>query len=415
LQYYYDASGKIRLTFNSAISKWLTLIHDGNGQQVKRIETQGTSNTNTYYLRSTVLGGKIITELNQSGQKQKGYIFAGEQLLALQQNNSVTWQHEDPLTGSHRESTQSGQIASMNEPDPMGVDVGFADPYINCCVEPTLNQPMPMLLGGFDIPDGRCTLDGIAIDCAWAGQLMESGAVAVEFLIHDQSGWRVEQSPIISFGVGIFGFDTPTIRRDSEGPYLGWQKFVFSFAPQNPPRILDRDEVSTLVDEIRRLFSARPGCEEWTNKLLGELANATGFNAGNIEDILSSFKRSGVIVSNGSVVGTGGGSTGTALGYPAIDLTFGNTPQYTVTSLLHEIIHWAGLQSGRSLYDDAAQATAWNKLGVVMSAEQYRANYPEVAARNKQRDGSDYAESRLAGAAQDIACLDSKPAVRILK
>lgn len=268
LQYYYDAAGKIRFTFNAATNKWLTLIHDGNGQQVKRIETQGASNTNTYYLRSTVLGGNIVTELNQSSQKQKGYVFAGDQLLALQQNNSVTWQHEDPLTGSHRESTQSGQIASMNEPDPMGVDVGFADPYINCCVEPPLNQPMPMLLAGFDIPDGRCTLDGIAIGCALAGQLMESGAVAVEFLIHDQSGWRVEQSPIISFGVGIFGFDTPTIRRDSEGPYLGWQPFVFSLGSQDTRwQSVDPDGIRDALDRMLKAGDCGKFVEDLINRL----------------------------------------------------------------------------------------------------------------------------------------------------
>lgn len=91
------------------ISKWLTIVNDGNGQQVKRVETQyGNVISTNYYLRSSVLGGKVITELSQSGQKQKGYVFAGEQVLAEQENNAVKWRHENPVTGSRGGSFANG-------------------------------------------------------------------------------------------------------------------------------------------------------------------------------------------------------------------------------------------------------------------------------------------------------------------
>jgi hypothetical protein len=82
-------------------NRTISVAYDGDGSVVKRSEIQQNTLTSlTYYLRSSVLGGKIITELNQSGQKQKGYVFAGGQLLASQQSNQVTWRHQNPVTGS---------------------------------------------------------------------------------------------------------------------------------------------------------------------------------------------------------------------------------------------------------------------------------------------------------------------------
>ena len=54
-------------------------------------------------------------------------------------------------------------------------------------------------------------------------------------------------------------------------------------------------------------------------------------------------------------------------------------------------------------------ATAWNKLGVVMSVDQYRRTYSEHSQRAKQAyGGSDYAESYLAGNATKMSCLGLK-------
>jgi hypothetical protein len=48
--------------------------------------------------------GSVITELNEQGQKQKGYVYAGGEVLAEQQFNEVRWKHTNPLTGSRGES-----------------------------------------------------------------------------------------------------------------------------------------------------------------------------------------------------------------------------------------------------------------------------------------------------------------------
>lgn len=181
--------------------------------------------------------------------------------------------------------------------------------------------------------------------------------------------------------------------------------------PQNPLRSLSRSEVSSLIDDILKLFQDRTGCEDWTNKALAEMSKSSGFNAGSIKDILENFRATGNIYTRGAVNGTGGGSDGTVIGgRPAVSLTYGKTAQWTAVSLMHEIIHWSGMvaKSGgfTDHYNDAALAAAWNKLGVVISANEYKSRYPTFAS---------YAESKLAGAGNDITCMDARPLVRTLK
>lgn len=176
LAYTYDAAGRNATLFSAANGRTIGLSYDGDSRALKRTETQAGTATVTYYLRSSVLGGKIIAELNQSGVKQKGYVFADGQLLAIQENNAVKWRHENPLTGSSGVSTAEGWYSPEAEPDPTGVNVGFEDPYINCCFLPEPNdQIMPMLLGSFG-GSGKCSLDGMSIDCGFAMQLLDSGA-----------------------------------------------------------------------------------------------------------------------------------------------------------------------------------------------------------------------------------------------
>ena len=59
---------------------------DGDGRLVwTSVTTQarhGERVRTVYYLDSTVLGGAAVAELNNSGQKTKGYVYAGGRKLA---------------------------------------------------------------------------------------------------------------------------------------------------------------------------------------------------------------------------------------------------------------------------------------------------------------------------------------------
>lgn len=108
---------------------------DGNGQQLKTATVTYNDNTEswttpetTYYLRATALGGQVLTELNEQGQKQRTFVYAGNQVLATQEiipyynTQSVTWEHRDPTNASYRTSYATGAVAESRELDPAGAD-----------------------------------------------------------------------------------------------------------------------------------------------------------------------------------------------------------------------------------------------------------------------------------------------------
>lgn len=88
------------------------------------------------FLRSSVLGGQIVAEidyLNGSWQWQRGYVYQGSQLLAVQQSGAVYWMHEDPVTKSKRVTDVNGNIVSWVEPDPWGA---YTNRYSNGSFQP---------------------------------------------------------------------------------------------------------------------------------------------------------------------------------------------------------------------------------------------------------------------------------------
>src|SRR5205085_2169352 len=81
-QYTYDAAG--RQTYSTYPPDWngytLAQGYDGDGQRVVKADGGVT----TYYLRSSVLGGQVVAELDGGGGWQRGYVYMGGQMLAIQ-------------------------------------------------------------------------------------------------------------------------------------------------------------------------------------------------------------------------------------------------------------------------------------------------------------------------------------------
>jgi YD repeat-containing protein len=188
-QYIYDAAGR------NVSSGGVTQAFDGLGQMIKHT---GLDNNVTFYLRSTPLGGTVLTELYGTpggsapvGIKIRGYVYAGGVVIAKQEkgeddytNSWVEWQHQDALTGSLATSsnvtTNNGDFARKQEMDPMGVNVGLLPP-----LQGTGNTPRGLRLAyhiapDASFPDGRCTLDGIDIGCGAVFSLRASGAAGFE-------------------------------------------------------------------------------------------------------------------------------------------------------------------------------------------------------------------------------------------
>ena len=119
--YGYDATGQQTGAVNQISGYYLGQSYDGNGLRGKKIENE----TNvTYYLRSSVLGGAVLDELDGSGSFSRGYFYRGDQLLAVQQNNHMYWVHEDAVTKSQRTTDAYGNVTpnGVVELDPWGAN-----------------------------------------------------------------------------------------------------------------------------------------------------------------------------------------------------------------------------------------------------------------------------------------------------
>ena len=112
----YDAEGRQVSASYGGYS--LTQAYDGDRLRVKKVENGAA----TYYLRSSVLGGQVVAELNGSGTWTRGYVYGGSGLLAVQQSASVSFVHEDPMTKSRRITNSTGSLVSAIELDPFGAD-----------------------------------------------------------------------------------------------------------------------------------------------------------------------------------------------------------------------------------------------------------------------------------------------------
>lgn len=109
----YDATGQQATA--SFPGYLLEQFYDGDGLRVKKND----AGTVKLYLRSTVLGGQVVAEMSGTGSWQRGYVYLGSQLLAIQQSG-VYWVHQDPLVKSKRITNSSGNVVSTLELDPWG-------------------------------------------------------------------------------------------------------------------------------------------------------------------------------------------------------------------------------------------------------------------------------------------------------
>ncbi len=148
--------------------------YDGEGRTAKRYEretyTSGAPQTKTvYYLRSTVLGGKVLAEVTANGQsavKGKDYVYNSQgEAIAVRETGSTKWIFVAPATGSKFEADVAGTISEVKEYDPFGGEVSVQQP-------PPPGSPDWLYSGTYHSSanpmdgNGGCSRKGFPIDCA---------------------------------------------------------------------------------------------------------------------------------------------------------------------------------------------------------------------------------------------------------
>jgi hypothetical protein len=112
----YNASNQQTLAESGSYT--LAQYYDGDGLRVTKYDNGPT----TLYLRSTVLGGAVVTEIDANHNLARGYVYAGSDLLAVQQGSAVSWVHSDPVTKSQRTTDARGNVVNTVELDPWGAN-----------------------------------------------------------------------------------------------------------------------------------------------------------------------------------------------------------------------------------------------------------------------------------------------------
>jgi RHS repeat-associated protein len=125
--YTFDATGQQVSATGGAAA--VSMAYDGDGLRAKKVDGGVT----TYYLRSSVLGAKVVTEMNSSGGWVRGYVYSGSQLLAIQYAGAASWVHQDPVTKSQRVTSAAGAVTAGVELDPWG---GETDRSFNSAFQP---------------------------------------------------------------------------------------------------------------------------------------------------------------------------------------------------------------------------------------------------------------------------------------
>ena len=100
---------------SNRIPQWYSLqqSYDGDGLRVKKND----NGTVTYYVRSSILGGQVVAEINAAGMVARTYTYLGGQLLSLrnaaEKGGGTYWIHEDPITKSKRVTNSLGAVVCM--------------------------------------------------------------------------------------------------------------------------------------------------------------------------------------------------------------------------------------------------------------------------------------------------------------
>ena len=237
----YDAAGEMTqvretLTANSSASTYIT-NNDGDGQPAIEYYQENLA-SRSFMVRSSVLEGKVLTRVDNAGNKSST-VFDVDGLLTAVQNvnsfgSSVRWTHVDPLGLS-----EAGDTKSVF--DPTGNYIVWQHAPVG--PPPNAYPPSAASFGGLGPSFGyainsACILDGIPTDCSIALNMVENGSA--------------EQCPNNYCGPGRArnGHLVP-LTRDPDTGTLGYYS-----RPQNPP------QVAIIRDAEKRIEDNYDACQK---------------------------------------------------------------------------------------------------------------------------------------------------------
>jgi YD repeat-containing protein len=176
----YDAAGQMvqvkeKIVAGNQTSTYVT-AYDGDGQSVREYLQENPTISDSYWLRSTVLGGNVLTMLDHSGNKTKTNIDVDGLLTAVQAPSggyqNVSWIHTDPLGLSTAGDTKSVYDPSGNYIPWQHAPTGPPNAY------PPFSPSFGSLGSAFgSSQDLSCQMDGLPTSCDRAFKALARGEV----------------------------------------------------------------------------------------------------------------------------------------------------------------------------------------------------------------------------------------------
>jgi hypothetical protein len=325
----------------------------------------------TYYLRSTVLDGQVIEELNSSGTKQKALIYGGQKVIGYDwANGSVSMLHEDPSGLSVRSSVpHSAFVNTFTELDPWGAEVFMEDPYLE---DPEFSGgrgesgPVYGAYGDISMPSTGCTLDGVYTLCDFITRNREAIATVggktkqtpIKSLLGvfavwvDEAGKKLENRQT-KVGEEVEGLVVTNIDEDGLGH---WE--LINVEPQN--------QLPQTVIDIVNSKLANPACIEFGKRILNAVSTRDNpvLNEGDLQAIFREFLDNNGQLTREKPSGSGNWGSPKGLirkGNPTIfsKLNYPSSivaqTHYDATVVIGELFHFAG---EKGFYTDRALAEA---------------------------------------------------------
>ena len=187
----FDAAGQ-EISERPRFSRTLTFAYDGDGRRVKMTESDNSCHTTEtrYYVRSSVLGGRAVSEFTPTWNWHQSFIFAGNQLLAIQtgagSDRYVAFKHQSPSGSTEWDSNPAGTKNNSVELDPLRVQMAGTFTADDDSCDRSENIPnIFQKFGDANRLDSGCTIDGVDARCSEALRLVNADAATVESMSLD--------------------------------------------------------------------------------------------------------------------------------------------------------------------------------------------------------------------------------------
>ena len=333
----------------------------------------------THYVRSSVLGGVAVVELNGPGSIDTVNVYAGGQRIARDIWANIIFEHRNPVTGSWVTSLGHSSYRTTNreERDPFGAELPTSNPFAWAESYPDLKFGQPLFIEGGDPFDygAGCTSFGMPLSCTDAERFTTAGLGQINGIAVSRPNPRGPQGSQLSSKVieeTLIQITHVWLSGGGEGEWRYYRDTVNRVL--NVPSVRQQPiKPSAAVIQLVETAFSNAECQNFMKAMLTTASTPDNpvLEGGDIQKIFAAFleQRNGGILRDrlkGSPFGTtrgriglGGEGNGVIHSYTAPSDT--DQDLSDATTIINELPHLAGTKEGypkRHTYDDFALAQA---------------------------------------------------------